>query len=354
MTTTPNFAEVFCDESGHDGENLMAGTTPVLAHSSLHMDLDEATELVAYLRAKTRAQSPELKAAEVLRNGQAIDDLFGEQGKLVGHVHVYLVEKASLAAGKMIDLLVEERAYADGHNFYDGTAQRMATALYELGPDDLGQEQWLDLVSAFTSLMREKQRKGEKETIDGFFEKVELARSTATHGKLKLILTQLAATREQAEEFQADVAKGDLTKNLDPLQTSLMELAYGWSQRLKRPIRIMHDAQNGLTEKVMAAVMAAATKKIPANFNLPNRNFDLRGIMHIDSKADPRIQLADIAAGFTRQVAESALKGNAEEKRLTQIQHLVHYNSIWGDNKSWEQIQPRDWPFAEWSWVTQR
>ncbi|MDT0168878.1 DUF3800 domain-containing protein [Pseudarthrobacter sp. BRE9] len=346
MAAAIKVAEIFCDESGHDGENLMGGKTPVLAHSSLYMELGEANELVTYLRAKTKAQSPELKAADILRNGQAINDLFGDQGKLVGKVQVYLVEKANMAAGKMIDLLIEERAYADGHNFYDGTAQRMATALYELGPENLGQEQWLDLVSAFTSLMREKQRKGEKETIDGFFEKVQQARSSATNGKLKIILTQIAATRQQAEEFQADLAKGDLTKNLDPLQTSLMELAYGWSRKLQRPIRIMHDAQNGLTEKVMGAVMAAATKKVPAHFNLPNRNFDLRGITHIDSKADPRIQLADIAAGFTRQVAESALKGNAEEERLSQVQRLVHYNSIWGDEKSWEQICPRDWPFS--------
>jgi hypothetical protein len=50
MTQDSAVAEIFCDESGHDGENLMAGTTPVLAHSSLYMDLAEATDLVAYLR----------------------------------------------------------------------------------------------------------------------------------------------------------------------------------------------------------------------------------------------------------------------------------------------------------------
>jgi hypothetical protein len=342
MTIIADVAEIFCDESGHDGENLMAGTTPVLAHSSLHMDLAEGTDLVAYLRTKTKAQSSELKASDVLRNGQAIDELFGAQGKLVGRVQVYVVEKASLAAGKMVDLLIEEKAYAEGHNFYDGTARRMVTALYELGPDSLGQEQWLSLVSAFTSLMREKQRKGDKETIDGFFEKVEQARSTATHPKLKLVLNLLSDTRQQAEEFQVDVANGDLTKNLDPLQTSLMELAYDWSHRLQRPIRIMHDAQNGLTEQVMKAVMTAATKKVPAEYNLPDRRCNLVGIKHIDSKADPRIQLADIAAGFTRQVAESALKGSADKERLTQIQRLVHINSIWGDSQSWEQIRPRD------------
>jgi hypothetical protein len=343
MTNAINIAEIFCDESGHDGENLMAGTTPVLAHSSLHMDLAEATDLVAYLRAKTKAQSPELKAAEVLRNGQAIDELFGEQGKLVGRVQVYLVEKTNLAAGKMVDLLIEEKAHARGIDLYsNGYAAHIADELYRYGPQGLGEEQWLTLVSAFTSLMREKQRKGEKETLDGFFEKVEQARSSATHPRLKFILTLLSATRREAEKFQADVANGDLTKNLDPLQTSLMELAFGWNQHLGRPIRIVHDAQNGLTDKVMKAVMTAATEKFPPEFNLPDRRFDLREIIHLDSKADVRIQLADIAAGFTRQVAESALKGKAEEKRLAQAQRLVHVNSIWGDPTSWEQIRPRE------------
>ena len=104
MAAGKTVVDIFCDESGHDGENLMAGATPVLAHSSLRMDLEEATELVTYLRQKTQAQGPELKAGDVLRNGQAINDLFGETGQLVGRTQVYLVEKANLAAGKMVDL----------------------------------------------------------------------------------------------------------------------------------------------------------------------------------------------------------------------------------------------------------
>lgn len=343
MAAAENVAEIFCDESGHDGENLMAGTTPVLAHSSLHMDLAEATDLVAYLRKKTQAQSPELKAAEVLRNGQVIDEMFGKHGKLIGHVQVYVVEKACLAAGKMIDLLIEEKAYSRGFDLYaNGYAKHLADELYQFGPRGLGEQQWRDLVSAFTSLMREKQRKGEKETIDGFFEKVEQARTSTTHPRLKFIFTLLSHTRREAEAFQAGVAAGDLTKNLDPLQTSLMELAYSWHQNLKLPIMIMHDAQNALTDRVMKAVLTVATEKIPPEYNLPNRNFDLRGISHIDSKADPRIQLADIAAGFTRQITESALKGNAKEERLAQVRRLVHPMSIWGDPDSWEQIYPRE------------
>lgn len=62
MTHGTAVAEICFDESGHDGENLMGGTTPVFAHGSIHMDLEEATDLVTYIRTATRAQSPELKA----------------------------------------------------------------------------------------------------------------------------------------------------------------------------------------------------------------------------------------------------------------------------------------------------
>jgi len=191
---------------------------------------------------------------------------------------------ASLQTGRK---LIEERAYAAGDNLYDGTTRRMIRALYELGPQDLGQEQWFSLVSAFTSLVREEQPKGEKETVEGFFEKIEHARQTATNQKLKLLLNVLADTRKQAEEFQADVANGDIMKSLDPLQASLMELAHTWNQKLKRPIRIMHDAQNALTDKVMKAVLMTATEKMPKEYNLPDSRFDLREIKHVDSKSDP-------------------------------------------------------------------
>lgn len=161
MAAAENPAEIFFDESGHDGENLIDGTTLTLAHSSLHIELDEATDLVAYLRTKTKAQGPELKAADVLRSRKAIDELFDEGGRLDGHVQVYLVEKANLAVGKAIDLLLEEAAYDAGINLYaNGYAKHLADELYQFGRQDLGDKEWRNLLAAFTSLMRARQRKG--------------------------------------------------------------------------------------------------------------------------------------------------------------------------------------------------
>lgn len=344
MTTPTDVAEIFFDESGHDGENLVAGKTPVLAHSSLYMDLTEATDLVDYLRTKTKAQGSELKASDVLRNGQAIKELFGEQGKLVGHTQVYLVEKSHFAIGKIIDLLIEEEAHRLGINLHaGGTAKQMADDLYEFGPRALGTEAWIDLVAAFTSLMRTKQRKGgEKETVDSFFEKIDEYRLKSRREKVSKILQLVWRTRIHADIFQKALAVGLAQKTLDPLQTTLFQLAYTWHGVLNRPILIMHDQQTALTEPLMKLLVEVANQGSPPSYNLPNIKFPLIDVKQVDSKADPRIQLADIAAGFCRQIAESALQGNADEERLVQIRRLVHFNSLWGDATSWEQIRPRE------------
>lgn len=344
MNVTTDAAEIFFDESGHDGENLIAGKTPVLAHSSLYMGLDEATELVAYLRAKTKAQSSELKASDVMRNGQAIDDLFGEQGRLIGHAQVYLVEKSHFAIGKIIDLLVEEEAYRRGVNLYaGGTAKQMADDLYEFGPRAFGTDAWNDLVEAFTSLMRTRQRKGgQKETVETFFEKIDEYRLKSRRERVSEILQLVWMTRSHADDFQKALEEGLALKTLDPLQTTLYQLAYTWHGVLKQPIMIMHDQQTALTDNLTKVLLEVANKGVPDGMNLPKIKFPLVDVKQVDSKADPRIQLADIAAGFCRQVAESALQGKATEERLAQIRRLVHFNSLWGDAKSWQGIRPRE------------
>lgn len=344
MTISTDVAQIYFDESGHDGENLIEGKTPALAHSSLFMDLGEATELIDYLRTKTKAQSAELKASDVMRNGQAMNELFGEQGKLVGRVQVYLVEKTHFAVGKIIDLLIEEEAYRKGYNLYaGGKAKQMADDLYQYGPRALGSEAWNELVAAFTSLMRTRQRKGgEKETVDSFFEKIDEYRLKSRREKVSEILQLVWGTRSHADDFQKALETGLAQKTLDPLQTTLYQLAYTWHGVLKQPIMIMHDQQTALTENLMKLLLEVANKGIPSGYNLPRIKFPLVDIKQIDSKADPRVQLADIAAGFCRQIAEGALEGKASEERLAQVRKLVHFNSLWGDPSSWQQIRPRE------------
>ncbi|MCV9996529.1 DUF3800 domain-containing protein [Paeniglutamicibacter sp. ZC-3] len=343
MTQDSTVAEIYFDESGHDGENLMGGTTTVFAHGSVHMEVAEASDLVAYLRKKTRAQGEELKAKTVINSGRGLlNELYGPGGKLVGKTQIYLVEKTYHAVGKIIDMLIEEEAYKRGVNLYaHGRAKQLAHDLYQYGPRALGPDGWDELVSGFTSMMRSKQRKGVKETVDGFYEKVDKYRLTSRREKVSKVLGMLWETREHAEEFQSDLEEGIEMRALDPLETSLFQLALEWHSRIKRPISIFHDEQTALTKPMLERILLVANHGIPPGFGMSSQKIELVDIKHVDSKSDPRIQLADISAGFCRQMAEDALRGEAQEEGLEMIRHMVHFNSLWGDSKSWEMIRPR-------------
>ena len=58
--------EIACDESGSDGENLMAGSTRVFAHGSTDLAPDEARALVTSLQSATGFAGLELKSPRLL------------------------------------------------------------------------------------------------------------------------------------------------------------------------------------------------------------------------------------------------------------------------------------------------
>lgn len=59
--------EIACDESGSDGENLVAGTSRVFAHGSTDLSLDEASRLIASLQSDIRFGGSELKSQRLLK-----------------------------------------------------------------------------------------------------------------------------------------------------------------------------------------------------------------------------------------------------------------------------------------------
>lgn len=59
--------EVACDESGSDGENLLAGNTDVFAHGSVRLSVESAAGCVQDIRNRIRSPAVEYKANQLLR-----------------------------------------------------------------------------------------------------------------------------------------------------------------------------------------------------------------------------------------------------------------------------------------------
>lgn len=104
MTPMPELLEVFCDESGATGENLLNPNQKYFAYSSVAIPSAEAEELVEALVRKHHVQGGELKGQRLLRyvsGRRAVSEIVGSIGR---RSQVALHDKEYALAGRMVDL----------------------------------------------------------------------------------------------------------------------------------------------------------------------------------------------------------------------------------------------------------
>ncbi|MGV8977251.1 MAG: hypothetical protein ACOH17_04335 [Cellulomonas sp.] len=331
---TQSVLEVACDESGSDGENLFESRHRVFAHGSVDLSKDEADVVLRYVRQQFGFGGEELKASRLLR-AASLDDvgaLFAGNGPLHGRAHVYLLDKLYFAVAKIIDLLVEEDAHERGVNLHDqGKAREMASVLFTHGRQALGGPNWDRLVGAFVSFIRRRQRTGVKTTLDDYYAVVDDVRLRSHREDVTDVLAFVWAARHQA--FQYDPASNDYLDrpNLEPILAALYPTASYWAEQHERPVLLVHDRQTVITSEMTDLVVMTATHPHPDfPFFVP-----LAGISQADSKADSRVQLADLTAGFGRLIGERALAGTLPEALVGPARAMIDEHCVWDDGPSW-------------------
>lgn len=312
----------------------------MFTHASVDLTSAQAAIAIAHLRSLARSQAPEFKSEQLLRpqNRDALLWLIGPQGPLRGHALTYLVDKDYFVVGKVIDLLVEEVAHAAGRDLYaDGKARELAWMLHREGRRALGATDWATLLTAFNSLMRIKQRKGVKATVDDFFNVVDGVRLKSTRRAVEAVLTVVWQARPHAEQFQGRLLDSDVIPALDPLMAALPVTVGTWAARTGRPVRVVHDTQAALTEGRVKVLIRSLARPHPdfARFVAPVR---LLAVEQVDSRIDPRVQVADLLAGASRIIATDALTGTADPELCEALRHLIGVESLWSDDQSWHAL----------------
>ncbi|WP_127505618.1 hypothetical protein [Actinoplanes solisilvae] len=263
--------EIACDESGFSGTNLLRSDAPVITHASVDLTVDEAATLIASLRLPPH----ELKSGPFLR--RAGDPLPALLTALRGRAHVHLIDKRYFVATRIVDLLLTAPTYAAGTSL---TPQHRAVALALLR----GGDQFLD---AFVDLVRPKRRP----PLD-----VALARLFRLRDSLaRAELDGLDPAHVRSIVTRLDNDDRSIPPPLEPLLPALAETVLFWS-RGTRPIHVVHDEQSALTADRLTRlqqVLHSAGRPL------------LTGLTMVDSRDDPRVQLADLLAGIARRRPES-------------------------------------------------
>jgi hypothetical protein len=289
--------EIACDESGYEGEKLIGATTEVFAHASVSLAKQTAADCVQELRDRIRSPATEYKANHLLRDKhrEVMRWFLGVQSPVLGHAHVYLIDKPFYILDKVVGLLVEEEPEATRDALYRGGVG-------------------VAFLTAANNLLRVKEKPGATPAVEAFYGAIADLRG----GPLDRHLIRLEQARPRAVAFRARLLEEpDLISAVDPLIPALIRAVVYWGEGTT-PVRIVHDRQTTLSE----ARTAQLTQLVPE----PDR---LVGLEHVDSFFDARVQLADIVAGVVRKLA-SDLLNDRSGVTADMLEPYVDKHSIWG------------------------
>ena len=290
--------EIACDESGFSGSNLLDAATPVITHASVDLSVGEATELTARLRSGFRCSLNELKSGAFLRGPDAGDARPWFLAALTGRAHVHLIDKEYFLVTRIVDYLLAEPSYAAGTRL---TQDQRPTALALYRARESGGRDWGAFLAAFVELVRTKRRsRPDRAVVDRFFR----ARDSLARGGLgaqaEAVLDELSRTR--VREVLSRLRRDDpsIPPPLEPLLPALAETVLFWSGG-QRQVLVIHDEQSALTAGRLTRLQQTLAEVEGVS--------PLAGLVTVDSRHDPRVQVADLLAGLARRSPAAGYDG---------------------------------------------
>ncbi|MFF5057010.1 hypothetical protein ACFY1S_27870 [Micromonospora sp. NPDC000663] len=289
--------EIACDESGFSGTNLLHSTAPVITHASVDLATDEAVALITALRSGFRFSPHEFKSGHFLRRPGADEALEWFFAALTGRAHVHLIDKEFFLVTRIVDLLLTEPSYAAGTRLARDHHQT-AVALHEAG-HSAGSD-WALFLSAFVDLVRMKRRLPVDLTVRRFFEARDALLGHRLGAAADAVLDGLDPRRVRALVARLDGDDRSVPPPLEPLLPALAETVLSWSDG-RRQVLVTHDEQSALTADRLTRLQRALAGASVAGA-LPPGVSPLAGLLMVDSRDDPRVQVADLLAGVARRM----------------------------------------------------
>lgn len=299
--------EIACDESGFSGTNLLHSAAPVITHASVDLCPDEAHGLITALRSGFRFSPHEFKSGQFLRGPAADEALEWFLAALNGRARVHLVDKEFFVVTRIVDLLLAEPSYAAGTRLAQDH-RPAALALYRAGRS--AGSDWGVFLAAFVDLVRIKRRHPGRRTVERFFQARDVLVRNDLGARAEAVLNRISPTHVRAVLTRLGDDDRSIPPPLEPMLPALAETVLSWSGGV-RQVLVIHDEQSALTADRLTRlqqVLATVGAPLPSDADdigvLPAGVSPLAGLVMVDSRDDPRVQVADLLAGVARRLAE--------------------------------------------------
>jgi hypothetical protein len=305
--------EIACDESGFSGTNLLDAVTPVFTHASVDLRVDEAVELIRALRSEFRWSLSEFKSGQFLRSPQAGEALEWLLKALNGRAHVHLVDKEYFLVTRIVDLFLLEPSYAAGTRLTEDQRPGCLT-LYRAGR--ASGPGWGVFLATFVELVRTKRRlQPDRSVMERFFQARDALAGAGLGAEAEGVLGELSRARVWAVLSRLAHDDRSIPPPLEPMLPALAETVLFWSGG-QRQVLVIHDEQSALTADRLRRLQHVLSDGVdsPAEAGRqagtpPARVSLLAGLVTVDSRDDPRVQVADLLAGIARRSPDIGAQG---------------------------------------------
>ena len=328
--------EVACDESGWEGANLVAGRSAVIAYASVRLSVDAASEWLGQLGGRAGQVRREYKASHVLRADRStVVSLLDPAGPVHGSAFVHLTEKTHFVVGRVLDIVLGRSAStASAGLVADPRLAAMADTLSREGPAAFGRDGWQAFLAASNAVLRDWKPRDVREPVDTFVDLVEKLAKLQAGSRLGAILDELRRARSAAYAARARLLEHHVRQPaVEPLIPALARTVLHWSRCGETDVSIVHDEQSALTER---RIRLLQRQLLP-----PGRLLRFR---QVDSRTDPRVQVADVLAGVARRLATDELDGHGDTQLTELLRTYIDPASCWSDERSWSRLAPAHQP----------
>jgi hypothetical protein len=285
----------------------------VIAHASVDLRDGQAAELIAAVRSGPRRSLDEFKAGQLLRGRRGDRSLEWFLTALKGRAHVHLVDKEYFLVTRIVDLFLAEPSYAAGTRL---TQQQRPAALDLYRARRSGGRDWGAFLAAFVEMVRTKRRRQpERGAVEEFFRARDALAADGLGAAAEGVLGGLSRTRVEAVMTRLARADRSIPPPLEPMLPALAETVLFWSGG-QRQVLVVHDEQSALTagrlrrlQQVLADGAGPSETGAVAPGASPTTVSPLAGLVMVDSRDDPRVQVADLLAGLARRSPVTGFEG---------------------------------------------
>ena len=329
--STDPAVEIACDESGWEGSSFAAANSDVIAYASVRLDTEAAAECIRALRGRSGRHRHEYKASHFIRTADRSElaGFLGPAGPVNGHARVHVTHKSCFMIGRALDIFIGDFADTTSLGLRpDPRLTGQAAHLCRCGPDVFGWQPWQAFLAVTNAVLRAHRHPQVHRPVDAFFDQVEELRVLGKGSWVGEILDELREGRVGGYAARTRLLDNHVLEPvLEPLIPALARTVLAWSGGTQ-PIAVVHDEQSALTERRirwMERVLAGPPLEL---IRAPALGPFLR-LRQVDSREEPRVQVADVLAGVARKIATSALMGQGDPELTGLLQPYLDPASRW-------------------------